>query len=158
MLSIHCHAWKCLSNATLEFTSPAKRLPLKTVNKRNYFLSTQSLTFTLTENQWTLIKLKNTKKTWSTKYQRINTQLMNTKSNQRLRYTWRTLLKLKNTKCWSWQNTKKTWTLQKNCTTILWRSTKHMNVTKFKNKLNMMEHKTDMNITEKLSNTFMKER
>ena len=32
-----------------------------------------------------------------------------------------------------------------------------MNVTKYK-KLNMTEHKTDMNITEKLNSTFMKER
>ena len=33
MLLIHCRARTCLSNATLECTSPAKRFPLKTVNE-----------------------------------------------------------------------------------------------------------------------------
>ena len=36
---------------------------------------------------------------------------------------------------------------EKNWTAVLWRSTKHMNITKYK-KLNMTEHKTDMNITK----------
>ena len=78
MLPVHCQAWTCLSSTTHECTSPAKRFPLKTVNEKNYFLYTQSMTFILTENQWTLIKLKNTKN-WSTKYQKINKQLMKTK-------------------------------------------------------------------------------
>ena len=42
MLPIHCHAWTCLSSATLECTSPAKRFPLKTVNEKK-FLSTQQI-------------------------------------------------------------------------------------------------------------------
>ena len=50
MLPIHCHTWTCLSIVTLECTSPAKRFPPKTVNEKK-FLSTQLLTFTLTENQ-----------------------------------------------------------------------------------------------------------
>ena len=45
---------------------------------------------------------------------------------------------------------------KKNWTAILWRSTKHMNITKYK-KLNMTEHRTDMNITEKLNITFTAE-
>ena len=36
---------------------------------------------------------------------------------------------------------------KKNWTAILWRSTKHVSITKYK-KLNMMEHKTDVNITK----------
>ena len=51
ILPIHCHPWKCLSNATLECASHAKTFPAKTVNERNYFLSTPSLTFILAENQ-----------------------------------------------------------------------------------------------------------
>ena len=50
MLPIHCLAWTCLSIVKLECTSPAKRFPPKTVNEKK-FLSTQSLTFILTENQ-----------------------------------------------------------------------------------------------------------
>ena len=62
----------------------------------------------------TLLKLKNTKN-WSTKYQRINTQPIKTKTTKytrRLRYitsTWITLLKLAKTKNWTWRNTKQTW-------------------------------------------------
>ena len=50
MLPVHCQASTCLSNATLECTSPAKRLPPKTVNEKK-FLSIQSLTFILSKNQ-----------------------------------------------------------------------------------------------------------
>ena len=52
------------------------------------------------------------------------------KYTRRLRYTWWILLKL-----------------AKNWTAILWPSTKHISITKYK-KLNMTEHKTDMNITK----------
>ena len=52
--------WKCLSNATLECISPTKRFSLKTVNEKK-FLATQSLIFILPKNQWTLLKLTNTK-------------------------------------------------------------------------------------------------
>ena len=50
MLPIHCHAWSCLSNAMLECISPTNRFPPKTVNEKK-FLSTESLTFILTEKQ-----------------------------------------------------------------------------------------------------------
>ena len=52
-------SWKCLSNSTLECESPAKSFPPKTVNEKR-FLSTQSLTFILSESQWTLLKLTST--------------------------------------------------------------------------------------------------
>ena len=42
MLPVHCHAWTCLSIATLECTSPAKRFPSKTVDEKK-FLSTQQI-------------------------------------------------------------------------------------------------------------------
>ena len=38
MLAIKCLAWECLSIATLECTSPAKRFPPKLSLKRNSFL------------------------------------------------------------------------------------------------------------------------
>ena len=50
ILPIYFHVWICLSIVTLECTSPAKRFPPKTINEKK-FLSTQSLTFILTENQ-----------------------------------------------------------------------------------------------------------
>ena len=50
MLYIYCHAWTCLSIVTLECTSPAKRFSPKTANEKK-FLSTQSLTFILIQNQ-----------------------------------------------------------------------------------------------------------
>ena len=59
MLPIHCHAGTCWSIVTLECALPAKRSPPKTVNEKKSH-STQSLTFTLTENQWPLLKLTNT--------------------------------------------------------------------------------------------------
>ena len=58
MLPVHCHAWTCLSTVTLECALPAKRFPPQTVNEKEY--PTQSLSFILTENQWTLLKLTNT--------------------------------------------------------------------------------------------------
>ena len=42
MLPIHCRAWTCLSNATLDCTSPAKRFSPKTVNEKK-LLSTQQI-------------------------------------------------------------------------------------------------------------------
>ena len=42
MLTIHCHAWTCLTIVTLECMSPAKRFPLKTVNEKK-LLSTQQI-------------------------------------------------------------------------------------------------------------------
>ena len=42
MLPIHCRTRTCLSNATLECTSPAKRFSLTTVNEKK-FLSTQQI-------------------------------------------------------------------------------------------------------------------
>ena len=62
MLPIHFHSWTCLSIVMLESTSCAKRFPPKTLNEKK-FLSTQSLTFILTENQWTLLKLANSANT-----------------------------------------------------------------------------------------------
>ena len=59
-------------------------------------------------------KIENYKKDWSAKYQRINTQPIKTKTikyTRTLRYTWITLIKLTNTKTWTWRNTKQTWTL-----------------------------------------------
>ena len=98
LLPIHCHNWICLSNATLECTPPVKRFPSKTANENN-FLSTQSLTFIITVNQWTFLKLTIAiKKLNSTSTTKTKTN----KYNRRLRCTWRTLLKLKNTKkTWS---------------------------------------------------------
>ena len=81
MLPIHCHVWTCLSNATLECTSPAKRFPLKTANLNSTSTTktrTNKYTRKLRYTERTLLKLKNTKN-WSTKYQRINKQLMKTK-------------------------------------------------------------------------------
>ena len=49
-MTVHCHAWTCLSIVTYECKSPAKRFPPKTVNEKK-FLSTQSLPFVLTKNQ-----------------------------------------------------------------------------------------------------------
>ena len=95
MLLIHCQAWTCPFIVTLECTSPAKRLLSKTANEKK-FLSTKSLTFTLPENQWTLLKLTN-----RIKVKLSSTSATKTKPNKyicRLRYTWRTLLKFKNTK------------------------------------------------------------
>ena len=40
MLPIHCHAWICLYNATLECASPANTFRQKTANEKN-FLSIQ---------------------------------------------------------------------------------------------------------------------
>ena len=81
-------------------------------------------------NTWrTLLKLTNTKNL-TTKYQRINTQPMKTKTikyTHRIRYimsTWRTLIELKNTKNRTWQSTKQTRALLKNWMALLWRSTK----------------------------------
>ena len=42
ILPIHCHTLTCLSNAMLEFTSPAKRFPPKATNEKK-FLSTQQI-------------------------------------------------------------------------------------------------------------------
>ena len=104
-------------------------------------------------------KKKNTKKIWSTKYQRINTQPIKTKTikyTRRLRYitsTWITLIKLANTKNWTWRNTKQTWTLLKLTNTKKLNSNSmaehktDINITKCK-KLIMTEHKKDINITK----------
>ena len=168
ILPIHCHTWTCLSIFTLECTSPAKRFRPKTANEKKFFciqqykkkkkkMSSTSATKTKTNKYarilrytWrTLLKLKNTKN-WSTKFQRINTQPIKTKTikyTHRLRYitsTWIKLLKLANAKNW---------------TGILWRETKEMNINKYK-KLNITEHKTNMNITtntKKLNSDFMTE-
>ena len=51
MLPIHCRARTCLSNATLECTSPAKRFPLKTVNEKK-FLSTKQIEKKQTEQHF----------------------------------------------------------------------------------------------------------
>ena len=185
MLPIHFNAWSSLSIFTLEWTSPAKRFPPKTANEKNSFISNKykkkmsstSATKTKTNKYvrtlrcaWrTLLKLKNTKN-WSTKFQRINTQPIKTKTikyTHRLRYitsTWIKLLKLTNAKNWTWRNRKQTWTLlkltnTKNWTGILWQGTKEMNINKYK-KLNITEHKTNMNITtntKKLNSNFMTE-
>ena len=71
---------------------------------------------------------------------------------RRLRYTWRTLLKLKNTKVWSTKyqrinkqpiKTKTTkYTRRVRCITSAWTTLIKLANTK---KLNMTEHKTDMN-------------
>ena len=100
MLPVHCQAWSCLSIVPLECTSPTKRFPPKTANEKK-LLPTQSLTCILTDNQWTLLKLTNTIKELD------STSTTKTKTNnytRRLRYimnTWRTLLKLTNTKNWT---------------------------------------------------------
>ena len=58
------------------------------------------------------------------------------KYNCSLRYitsTWRTLIRLKNTKNWTWGNTKQTWSLLE---------------LKKKKEMDTTEQKTDMNITK----------
>ena len=42
MLPIHCHDSTCLSNATLECTSPAKRFFPKTVNEKKFLFTQQN--------------------------------------------------------------------------------------------------------------------
>ena len=84
-----------------ECTLAAKRFLPKTVNEKNYFLLTKSLTFYFTKNQWTSIKLNTTKKTEVKVSKNKHTNDEDKKTNKytpKLRYTGRTLLKLKNTK------------------------------------------------------------
>ena len=83
----------CLSFVMLGCISPLKRFPPKTGNEKKS-LSTQSLTFTLTENQWTLLKLTNTIKKKKKMNSTFTTKTKTNKYTRRLRYTWRTLLKL----------------------------------------------------------------
>ena len=76
-----CLSWTCLPNVTLECTSLAKRFPLKTANLNNTSTTktrTNKYTRRLRYTERTLLKMKNIK-TWTTKYQRINTKPMKTK-------------------------------------------------------------------------------
>ena len=100
----------CLSidmpiHATLECTSPAKRLPLKTA-KLNSTSTTKEdknkqVHFQIKIPWKNITKTEKYKKDWNAKYQRIITQPMKTKTikyTHRLRHTWWKLLKLSNTK------------------------------------------------------------
>ena len=81
-----CLSWTCLSNATLECTSPAKRFPLNNANLNSTSTTktrTNKYTRRLSYTERTLLNLK-IQKNWSTKYQRINTQPMKTKT---IKYT-----------------------------------------------------------------------
>ena len=169
MLRIHCHAWTCLSIVMLECSSSAKRFLSKTVNEKK-FLSSQSLTFILTDNQLKLLKLTNTiKKTEQHFYSKTKTN----KYTGRLRYimnTWRTLLKFKNTKktlkykvTMNKQKTDKDKNNQMHSQNKI--HNEHLKainkICNYKN-LNIMEHKTDTNIllmtdTKKLNSSSMTE-
>ena len=118
-----------------ECTSPAKKFPPKIANEKN-FLSTQQIQ-KKTEQQFyieeknkqvhlqikmhlkNIIKIEKYKKTWSTKYQRINTQPIKTKNNQ---------IHLQNK--------------------IHNEHFNNIDTTGKYKKLNMTEHKTEMNVTK----------
>ena len=197
MLRVYCNAWTCLSIVTLQCTSLAKRFLPKTVGEK-YFLSTQQI-----QKNWTAFdkkkqvhsyikrhlknipKIGKYKTTWSTKYQRINTQAIMTKISQihsqikRHNKHLNNIIKIGKYKNWTWRNTKQTWTLLKltntkkteqqfydgaqNTWTLLITKTKHDGTQNrheryWKTEQHFYQgYKTIMNITEKLSSTVTKE-
>ena len=151
MLPIHCRAWACLSNATLECTSLAKRFPPKTVNAKK-FLSTQQtpkkLNMTHHKAEMNITKIE--------KYKKLNMTEHKTDMNITK------IQKYKNTEQHFYNEDKNKQAhsqIKKTKTNKYTRRLRYiMNTSRTFLKLpNTIFLKTDTNITERLSSTFTME-